>query len=179
MVRLTNLAFKALEALLVFLLVGMVAMVFGNVVMRYGFNSGISVSDELSRYFFVWLTFIGAVVTFREGAHLGVEILVQRLGPIGRRVAMAVSDLAILGCCVVFFLGVLAQAEVNLTNVAPVTGLNMMWVYGVGYFTSLGIGLLTLGRLIRLATGMVSQEEVEAFAGNLSEEAAAVRGRAE
>ena len=32
----------------------MVVLVFGNVVMRYGFNSGITLSEELSRWLFVW-----------------------------------------------------------------------------------------------------------------------------
>ena len=40
----------------------MVILVFGNVVMRYGFNSGITMSEELSRWLFVWLTFLGAIV---------------------------------------------------------------------------------------------------------------------
>src|SRR3954469_11996091 len=35
----------------------MVVMVFGNVVLRYGFNTGITVSEELSRWLFVWMTF--------------------------------------------------------------------------------------------------------------------------
>jgi TRAP-type C4-dicarboxylate transport system permease small subunit len=55
----------------------------------------------------------------------------------------------------------------------------MGWVYGVGYFTSLGIGALVLARLLRLATGRLSEDEINAFAGELSEEAASVRGRAE
>jgi TRAP-type C4-dicarboxylate transport system permease small subunit len=179
MTRATDLVFQALEALLVFLLTGMVVMVFGNVVLRYGFNSGIGVSEELARYFLVWLTFIGAVVTFREHAHLGVETLVSRFGHRGRVIAMVLSDLVVLACCAVFFLGTLQQAEVNRSNVAPVTGLSMIWVYGVGYFTGLGIGLLVASRLVRLALGQVSEEEINAFAGEISEEAAAVRSRAE
>jgi TRAP-type C4-dicarboxylate transport system permease small subunit len=179
MTRALDLAFRALEALLVFLLAGMVVMVFGNVVLRYAFNSGIDVSEELSRYFFVWLTFIGAVVTFREGAHLGVETLVHRFGRTGRIAFMALSDLIILLCCVVFFWGTWKQQEINATNIAPVTGISMAWVYGVGYFTSIGIGLIVLARLVRLATGRLTGREVDAFAGELSEEAAAVRGRAE
>src|SRR3546814_18358001 len=83
--------FSLLEALLVALLFGMVVMVFGNVVLRYGFNSGLTVSEELSRYFFVWLTFVGAVVTFHENAHLGVETLVRRFGPRGRLICMVLS----------------------------------------------------------------------------------------
>ena len=61
-----NLFFRFLEFLLILLLSAMAIMVFVNVVMRYGFNSGLNISDELSRYFFVWVTFIGAVVAFRE-----------------------------------------------------------------------------------------------------------------
>ena len=36
-------------------LVAMVIMVFGNVVLRYGFNKGITVSEEVSRWLFVWM----------------------------------------------------------------------------------------------------------------------------
>lgn len=37
----------------------MVVLVFTNVVLRYALNSGIAVSEELSRWLFVWLTFLG------------------------------------------------------------------------------------------------------------------------
>ena len=63
----------------------MVVLVFGNVVLRYAFNSGITVSEELSRWLFVWLTFLGAIVALREHGHLGTEVLVSRLGPRGRQ----------------------------------------------------------------------------------------------
>ena len=35
------------------------------VVLRYGFGSGIDISEELSRFFFVWLIFLGAIVAMR------------------------------------------------------------------------------------------------------------------
>ena len=41
--------FRLLEFLIVVLMVAMVVMVFGNVVLRYGFNSGINISDEMAR----------------------------------------------------------------------------------------------------------------------------------
>jgi TRAP-type C4-dicarboxylate transport system permease small subunit len=59
--------------LMVVCLALMVVMVFGNVVLRYGFNSGITVSEELSRWLFVWMTFLGAVVAVRNHAHLGTD----------------------------------------------------------------------------------------------------------
>src|SRR5659263_249407 len=66
--------FKLLEFLVVVCMVAMVVMVFGNVVLRYGFNSGIDISDEMSRYCFIWLTYIGAMVAMREKGHLGVDL---------------------------------------------------------------------------------------------------------
>ena len=57
----------------------MVVLVFGNVVLRYAFNSGITVSEELSRWLFVWLTFLGAIVALKEHGHLGTDMLVGRL----------------------------------------------------------------------------------------------------
>src|SRR5262245_49370510 len=95
--------FKLMELLLVLLLVGMVCMVFGNVVLRYGFDSGIDVSEELSRYFFVWLTFIGAVVVHRDHAHLGVDAMVKAMPQLGRKACMAITDILVLICCAVFF----------------------------------------------------------------------------
>src|SRR3546814_1107785 len=166
--------FSLLEALLVALLFGMVVMVFGNVVLRYGFNSGLTVSEELSRYFFVWLTFVGAVVTFHENAHLGVETLVRRFGRRGRLICMVLSDLVILLCCAVFFWGTWLQSSINATIVAPVTGISMLWIYGIGFFARAGIGLLVLWRLGRALSGRIDEAEIRAFVGE-GAEAAAIR----
>lgn len=178
--RLNAIFFKGLEGLLVLLLAAMVVMVFGNVVLRYLFDTGIDVSEELSRYFFVWLTFIGAVVVGRENAHLGVETLVSRLGDKGRKLCMVLSDLFIIGCCVVFFWGTWQQAEINATNYAPITEISMLWIYGVGFFASLGLGLMAALRILRVVSGRVSEQELKAFAGDYSDDQAhALRERLE
>lgn len=53
MQKIVNPFFKLLEFLIVVCMAAMVIMVFGNVVLRYGFNSGIDISDEMSRYCFI------------------------------------------------------------------------------------------------------------------------------
>ena len=58
--------FHLLKFLIVVCLALMVILVFGNVVLRYVFNSGITMSEELSRWLMVWLTFLGAIVALRE-----------------------------------------------------------------------------------------------------------------
>lgn len=178
MTRAADAFFRFLEVLIVLLLAGMICMVFANVVLRYGFNSGITLSEEMSRYFFIWLTFIGAVVTFRESAHLGVESLVQRFGRSGRLICMVLTDIVILLCCAVFFWGTWKQSAINASNYAPVSGISMIWVFGVAYFTSIGIGVLALLRLFRALTGRIEEDELALFAGE-GEAAQAVRERAE
>ena len=67
------------ENLLIAGFVVMIAMVFGNVVLRYGFNSGIIMSEEVSRMIFVWLTFGGAFLVAKDGQHLGMTTVVNML----------------------------------------------------------------------------------------------------
>jgi TRAP-type C4-dicarboxylate transport system permease small subunit len=152
--------FKAVEAVLAALLLGMVLMVFGNVVLRYVFNSGIVVSEELSRIFFVWLTFIGAIVAMRDGSHLGMDNFVSKLSRRGKLVCLTVCQVLILVCCAMLFWGTWRQHEVNATTLAPVTGLSMIWVFGVGYLTSLCIGVHALHKLWRIASGRVRDDEL-------------------
>ena len=77
---------RLLEWTIALLLAMMVLLVFGNVVLRYVANSGITVSEELSRWLFVWMTFLGAIVAVKEHGHLGTDMLVSKLGPKGKRV---------------------------------------------------------------------------------------------
>lgn len=152
--------FQLAEAVLAALLLGMVLMVFGNVVLRYAFNSGIVVSEELSRFFFVWLTFIGAIVAMHEGSHLGMDGVVARLKRRGRIVCLTLSQGLVLMCCAMLFWGTWRQHEVNATTLAPVTGLSMIWVFGVGYLTAIGIGVHALHKLWRIASGRIRDDEL-------------------
>jgi TRAP-type C4-dicarboxylate transport system permease small subunit len=172
-----RLAFRALEIVMVLLLAGMVVMVFGNVVLRYGFNPASWFRGTVPVLLYL-LTFIGAVVTFRDNAHLGVESLVARFGRGGRLVCLILTDIVIILCCAVFFWGTWMQSGINASNVAPVTGISMIWIFGVGFFTSIGIGLLALIRLVKAVTGRITEEEISLFAGE-GEVAAAIRERAE
>ena len=163
--RIERLAVRVVEGVLVLLLAGMVVMVFTNVVLRYGFNSGLNISEERSRSFFVWLTFSGAVLAFRDHAHIGVETFVRLLGPRGRIACVALSNLVIVICAVVLLWGTWRQHSINASMTAPVVGLSMIWVFGVTYFTGIMIGLLALIRMVRALTGRVSAAEMARITG--------------
>lgn len=164
--RLERAFFGLIDLVLVLLLAGMFFMVFGNVVLRYGLNSGIVISEELSRIFFVWLTFLGAVVTFRDREHIGVDSLVMALPKGGRLAMRVIGDMIILLCCGVMFWGAWLQAPVNASITAPVTGMPLIWMHGVAFIASAGIGLITLARLLRILAGRISPEDrATLFAG--------------
>ncbi|MDP2121920.1 MAG: TRAP transporter small permease [Hoeflea sp.] len=167
---------RTLEFILVALLAGMAIMVFSNVVLRYGFNSGLNISEEVSRYFFVWLTFIGAVLTFRENSHLGVETMVRLFGRRGRLVCMLLSNALILFCSAVLFWGTWKQMPINASMIAPVTGMPMIYIFGISFFTSVGIGLIALMRIVSVLTGTTTDAEIARFAGEYDHGTAEGRG---
>ncbi len=154
------------EVALVLLLAGMTAMVFGNVVLRYGFNSGWNFSEEMSRYFFVWLTFIGAILAFRDHNHIGVETFVRLLGPIGRQVCIAATNLIIMICAAILFWGTWVQHPIFASQTAPVVGLSMIYVYGISYFTGAAIALIAAIRLVQAVIGRTSAAELARFTGD-------------
>jgi len=158
--RAVDLLFKGIEGLMVVLLVGMIGMVLGNVILRYGFDTGIMASEELSRTFFVWLTFIGAVVAAREGTHLSAASLLRH---IPRKYAVclaAVRELVVIGCCVLLVLGSVAQHEVNATTASLVTGIPLIWEFGIIYVRSVGVAVFSLRTLWQLATGRLSDADI-------------------
>jgi TRAP-type C4-dicarboxylate transport system permease small subunit len=65
-----------------------------------------------------------------------------------------------LGCCVLMFYGTLKQHQINATTLSGVMQIPMSWVYGVGYITSVAMGLMILGKLLRLARGGYSDQDL-------------------
>ncbi len=145
--RAVDRAFAAVEALLALAMAAMVAMVFGNVVLRYLFDSGILVSEELSRFLFLWLTFLGAVVVFRRGGHLGFDTVARALPRGGRLLCCAVSSVLTLLACLVFLWGAWPLVEANMANASPVSGLPLGWAYASALVSGVGLSLLALADL--------------------------------
>jgi TRAP-type transport system small permease protein len=160
MTRSIDLFFKALEFLVVACLVAMVIMVFGNVVMRYALNSGILISEEMSRYCFIWLTYIGAMVAMREKGHLGVDTLVLRLPLGGKKLCFFLSEALMLLCNLLFLLGTWKMHELQVTNVSPVVGISMIWIYGIGYVVGVVMSLMNLHQLYLLLSGQLSEADL-------------------
>ena len=163
---------RALDFLSGLCLAIMVVLVFGNVVLRYTMNSGITVSEELSRWLFVWLTFMGAVVALREHGHLGTDILVSRLPPTGKKICLVIAQVAMLYVSWLLLSGSWAQMLINWETEAPVTGASVGIFYASGVLMG-GSGIAILMRDL-LRTLFVPLADNELIMVRESEETAAL-----
>jgi TRAP-type C4-dicarboxylate transport system permease small subunit len=138
----------------------MVILVFGNVVMRYAFNSGITLSEELSRWLFVWMTFMGAIVALKEHGHLGTDMLVGKLGSTGKKFCLALSYSLMLYICWLLFSGAYQQTLINLGSTSAVMEVSMAWIYAPGVIFAVLGALVLLNDLWRLLTGQLRDEDL-------------------
>ncbi len=152
--------FTLIKILMALCMAGMVVLVFGNVVLRYAFNSGITVSEEMSRLFFVWMCFLGAILGLRERAHLGVDALVARLPRPGRIACAVVSCGLMLWVTWLVLQGSWTQTLINWSAQAPATGLSMGLLYGIGVVFGLSTGAILLHEMYLLLTGKISDADL-------------------
>jgi len=76
---------------------------FYQVVARYVFSSPPSWSEEVARYLFVWLTFLGSAIAFRVGAHLSLGFTKSALPP-RLRFWVSILGLSIVASVLVFMI---------------------------------------------------------------------------
>ena len=93
------------ENFLSLLLVGMTLLVFSEVVLRFGFNTGVDWSQEVTLYMMAWFVLFGASYGVKVGAHIGVDSFVK-LFPKRIRQTLGVLSVAIcIAYCVIFMVG--------------------------------------------------------------------------
>jgi TRAP-type transport system small permease protein len=155
-----NLYCRLLSVLMASALALMVVLVFGNVVLRYGFNSGITVSEELARWLFVWMTFLGAVVALKDRDHLGTDMLISKLGPTGKKVCLFLTYALMLFACFLLFRGAWQQAVINWTSTSAVMEVSLSWVYFPGILFAVLGGVVLLVDLYDLVTGRLRDDEL-------------------
>ncbi len=151
---------RLLSVLMAASLALMVVLVFTNVVLRYAFNSGIAVSEELSRWLFVWLTFLGAIVALGERTHLGTDTLVSRLPVLGKKICLGAGHLLMLFICWLLFKGAWDQVKINWDSTSAAMEASMAIFYGCGVVFAVSGALILLSDFWRLITGQLSDAEL-------------------
>jgi TRAP-type C4-dicarboxylate transport system permease small subunit len=150
MEKISSLANMIITAIMVLCLAAMAIFVFGNVILRYFFDSGITWSDEMSRFLFVYLVFLGAIMALKDNEHLGVDTLVRRFPrPFRRIVYVAVNAI------IVYMLYLIGDGSWKMTvlskdTTAPATELPLSYVYVVGVITCFCMAIILLMKIIHV-----------------------------
>jgi TRAP-type transport system small permease protein len=146
--RIAQRFWSVIDLIMAILLAAMIALVFVNVVMRYGFSSGIRQSVELARLWFVWIVMLGAAVVLRRGEHLAVaefsEALFPRAVPTLRRICWLIVIVAVG----MLFVGALNQTVANWKNISQLTGLPSGLFYLAGVVSAIMMAGIAVVRLI-------------------------------
>jgi TRAP-type transport system small permease protein len=130
----------------------MATAVFVNVVLRYGFGTGVAASEELSRLLFVWMVFIGATAAYPTGEHMAftslIGLLRRRRGAFAA-MTIVVRLLVILACALLAW-GAWQQVVVGLGSRSVVLGYPSALLPLPALLCALAIGAMALTELIRL-----------------------------
>jgi TRAP-type C4-dicarboxylate transport system permease small subunit len=140
---------NVLNGLLALFLALMSILVFGNVLLRYLFNSGITWSEEVSRFLFVWMIFLGAIGALKDNEHLGVDMLVRRLPRPWRKTVYVFGNILVLYILWLIFDGSRKLTLLNVDSLAPATGMPLSYLHAVGMIMSAAMALIVIFNIYR------------------------------
>lgn len=138
-----------INSILILLLSVMTIIVFLNVVLRYVFDAGITWSEELSRYAFLYLIFIGSIISLKDDKHLRIDILEQKVGGLAKKILVCIQC---LGCLYLLYLVLAGSMEIfSLNNQNASAALSIPYpVYiAPAFIGSVGMGLVLIRKLFK------------------------------
>lgn len=126
----------------------MVLFVFLNVVLRTFFNSGLTWSEELARYLFVYVTYIGAISAMRANGHLGVDTLISRVKPRVQMAMYLISQTMIAALMCILVQGAYKMVIQNTQSRTAALGIPYSVLYFAGIITGISIAILAVANII-------------------------------
>lgn len=133
------------EIFLVILMIAAVAIVAAQVITRYVLKVSLPWSEEIARYMFLWLTWVGASYATKERKHVSIDIIYAKLPKAGKTVCTIISTVVWL-----IFLGMMFYLSFRLTKsvasggqVAVGSGIPM-WIPYASIPTGMGLMLFRL-----------------------------------
>ena len=88
--------YRFLKAVCFLLMLAMVTVIFSQVVARYAFSNSLSWSEEIGRYLFVWMTFIGSAIAVRNRLHVSLDMFVAKFPRQIRKLCLVISYVSMM-----------------------------------------------------------------------------------
>lgn len=130
---------KIYRAVGVAILTIMVLMVFINACMRYAFHSGFIATEEILRYLFIYMTFLGIAEVAYQRGHIAVTILTDALKGRIRTFVYILGYILSIYAIYVLLNGSFMYFDESETSVGQVTGLPFRFIIGVVIFGACGV----------------------------------------
>ena len=114
---------------------------------RYVMNAPFIWPEEVIRITMIWLTFVGAGIAFRRGAHITVDTLVNAMPPAVRTVVLDVADLMIVAVFVVVGMNAVPLAQIVSNDPMPATNMPtaiIVWPLVLAAVQAVGYSLLRI-----------------------------------
>ena len=92
---------KTEEIVIVVMFAIMVAVIFSQVIMRYVFNNSLYWSEELGKFMFIWISWLGISIGEKRGEHIKITMLTDRFSPKGQHILNIISELVVIGILLV------------------------------------------------------------------------------
>lgn len=126
----------------------MLASISAQVITRYFFSSPFTWTEELGRYTFVWLSFLGMALAVRKGGHIALDLLLKGVtGKIEKVLQILIYILvAVFG--VLFTIGGIKFMQIGAGQNSPSLSLPMEWVYIVLPISGILIVYYTVEKLV-------------------------------
>ncbi len=119
------------EVVIFFTLSAMSLIIALQVLMRYVFQASLSWSEEVARYLFIWLIYIGISYGVKKEAHVAVTATDLIMSASQRKWMRLVSNIVFLifALCIFYYGREVCAKIARLGQEAPATGLDMWLVY--------------------------------------------------
>lgn len=160
MARYGRLLTKILHGAIGVCLMCMSSFVFFNVIMRYFFNSGLTWAEEASRYLFIWLIFLGAIVAQQENVHLGMDTLVNKLSAKHKRYLFIFNNLLIVATMALVVDGTYKLTLLTIDQVSASMRMPLAFVYASGLVCSVAMVLICLNNAYLLVMNKVAEKDL-------------------
>lgn len=161
---LRNILVKALEWLLIVSFLVLTLDVLWGVFSRYVLGAQSIWTEELAIYLLVWVSLIGAAVTYEEHGHLGVDYFVGKMDPAARKLAaIFVECLVLVFSVLILIVGgwVLVSRTLEAGQVAPAMGVPVGYLYLAVPISGVFFTIFSLEHLAELFAGEEPKEERE------------------
>ncbi len=150
--------FKGLRSVLYWFSVAamsvMLVVIFAQVISRYVFNWTPEWSEELARYLFVWVTFIGSARIMGESGHLAVQFVPNHFKgtAVGKALEVLINLCGYVFIFILFFQGA-KMTRVMTFQISPGMEIPMSWVYAVIPLSSALMLLYLVKDTVRIVKG--------------------------